>query len=118
MIVFVGDLLSSDIKRPVSDFLNSDGYRLLLDFVFTMNLNINDVCVFHRNSIELGFWKAQYKTGLRNVQFVALNEWAAIDLNGEGISSYFKFNENVNTDEQLEACLGWINEQEVLYNKR
>ena len=126
MIIFVGDEPSKHNIDPKVPFVGTNSYKILLDWICRMNIDISQVYLCNRISEDLSFWYHQYKQNSRCIRFVCLGEKADNKLRLDEIEIRFKLphpsglNRKLNDkewlEEQLAACKEWLDEQELLYN--
>lgn len=127
MIIFVGDKPSDKNFSPDIPFVGTQSYKRLLDWIFKMNLDITEICMYNRQDSELSFWRSEQEKGHRAIRFVALGNEAAKQLVRDRVSEFFrlphpsglnrKLNDADYVDEQLKLCEEWLNEQKLPYNR-
>ena len=64
MIIFVGDKPSSKNKDPKIPFVGTQSYKRLLEWIWQMNININDVKIVNKDQLFFDF-----KSAIKSVYF-------------------------------------------------
>lgn len=120
MIIFVGDKPSKKNIDPDVAFVGTVSYRRLLEWIYLMNLSINDVNICNKDDSTWEFWERISAT-CTNINFVALGRNAANFLHKKGVEHFTlphpsglnrSINDKSHLNRQLELCKQWIRERE------
>ena len=111
-IVFVGDKPSSKNIDPSIPFVGTQSYRILLDWIWQMDIDISDVTICNKDTLFKNYHRPI------GVSFIALGNEAAKELKRQ-CHSYFKLphpsprNRKLNDKKyialELEKCKNYIN---------
>lgn len=115
MIVFIGDSPSNSNLNPEVPFVGTQSYKKLLEWIYRLNISINDVMLV--NQCDLGP-DDFFALDIPDNAIVALGKVAALELRRHKIVNYFelphpsprnrKLNDRVYESEELKKCKAWL----------
>ena len=128
MIIFVGDRPSKDNIDPNVAFVGTKSYKTLLEWIYKMDLDISEICMYNRNDDELEFWFNLRNRRERAVSFIALGKEASKYLASDRVDNFFelphpsglnrKLNDKKWLEEQLNKCKDFINAEKLRVSRR
>lgn len=116
-LIFVGDKPSSKNVSPSVPFVGTQSYKVLLDWIFRMNIDITNVMLVNKDQIPMWFLAADDETRLHRHTYVALGNEAEKVLKDQKLT-YFKLphpsgrnrllNDKSFIDSELKKCYDYL----------
>lgn len=118
-IVFVGDQPSARNKSPDVAFVGTSSYKTLLEWIYRMNISVNDVSVVNSTDAALDDFCGEAWVTPEKFAFIALGTAATEALKGRHVQ-YFRLphpsgknrvlNDKKYVQNVLKVCERWLGE--------
>ena len=120
-IIFVGDKPSSKNISQSVPFVGTQSYKVLLQWIWELDIDITNVMLVNKESIGLWFMAADDESRLHRHIYVALGNEAAKELDKYKLSHFKlphpspknrKLNDKQYVDSELQKCYKYLKEKE------